>query len=80
MATVLMTHRLVKCGKHWQRLDSHVTDFTGVNQFSLLFCAFVLHQFPAEVKFQVSVPADRGVLITYAAPVQHHHELSYRSR
>ena len=71
----MMTRVLVKCGKYWQRLESLVTDTTGVKQFPILFCAFVLHQFLAGVKFQVAVPAGRGVLVTYAAPVQHHHEL-----
>ena len=35
----------------------------------------MLHQFLAEVKPQVAVLAGIGVLVTHAAPVQHHFEL-----
>ena len=87
MATVMMTHVLVKCGKYLQRLENLVTDITGVKHFSLVFCAFVFYQFLAAVKPQVAVLAGKGVLVTYATPVQHHHEVpchtalsTYRSR
>ena len=66
---------------------SLVTDITGVKHFPLVFCTFVLQLFLAAVKPQVAVLAGKGVLVTYAAPVQHHHELpchtalsTYRSR
>ena len=56
-------------------IESPINDITGVKHLLLVFWSFVLHQFLAGVKFQVAVPADRGVLVTYAAPVQRHHEL-----
>ena len=87
MATVMITHVLFKCGKYWQRLESLVTDITGVKHFPLVFCAFVFHQFLAAVKPQIEVLAGKGVLVPYGALVQHHHEIpchttlrTYRSR
>ena len=50
MATVMMTHVLVKYGMYLQRLESLVTDITEVKHFPLVVCAFVFDQFLVAVK------------------------------
>ena len=74
IATVLPTHVLIKC---WQRIKSPVPDITRVKPLPLVLCALVLHQLLAGVKLQITALAGKGVLVPYAAPVQHFQELPW---
>ena len=74
-ATVMITCVLIRCGGYLQRFENLVTDITGVKHFFLVFCSVAFQQFLAAVKPQVVVLAEKGVLVTTAASIQHHHEL-----
>ena len=76
MATVMMTHVLVKCGKYWHRLESLSQTSQGRGEtFSSYVLCFCVPPVPSDSKPQVAVLAGKGVLVTYAIPVQHHHEV-----